>query len=77
MLNIVVSPITPPINCCANPSRKAAPIAFRALNKDIFEKTSPTVTRLTKANFKEVYGLYLKYRESANVKPPYGRSKNS
>lgn len=68
MLNIVVSPITAPVNCYTNPQRKALQITFQGLNKDVFESTTPVVTKLTRANFKEIYSLYLKYRESANVK---------
>jgi len=42
-------------------------ILFRGLQKDVFESTRPVITKLSRKNFKQVYELYLKYRESANV----------
>lgn len=68
-MNIVVSPITNKVltNRVQSSSNRHS-ITFQRLNKDVFESTTPVITKLTKSNFKEIYELYLKYREGANFK---------
>ncbi len=69
MLNIAISPITNIFtNRVSQTNSDVHSITFRGLDKDIFQSTTPVITKLTKSNFKEIYDLYLKYRESANVK---------
>ena len=46
---------------------KPSQLTFKSLDRDIFQSTIPTITKLSKKEFKQIYPLYLKYRESANV----------
>lgn len=44
------------------------PINFKSTTSDVFVSTIPKITKLNRKNLSEIYPLYLKYRESANVK---------
>ena len=70
MLNVTISPIksTSPYQIVTARKRQTPNLSFRGLTKDVFEKSTPVITKLSKKDFKEIYGLYVKYRESANVK---------
>lgn len=41
--------------------------AFRGFDKDVFQSTIPTITKLSRKEFKQIYPIYLRYRESANA----------
>lgn len=68
MLNIILSPTINKKSFSTQKRSRPLPIIFCGLRQDVFESTIPKVTKLSKENFNQVHELYLKYRESANIK---------
>lgn len=69
MLTVSTSAISKPFfNQTSKINNRSNNITFSGLQQDVFESTIPVVTKLSKKEFKQIYPLYLKYRESANVK---------
>ncbi len=43
------------------------PVFFLGENRDVFVKSTPVISKLSNKNLKEIYPIYLRYRNSANV----------
>jgi len=67
-LNISILPISNMYGYNYYPRRRTVSPSFCGLKPDMIESASLSVRRLSRENFNEVYDIYLKYRESANVK---------
>lgn len=66
MLNVSLRINSPYIH--QNTGIRQTPVNFRGLTQDTFVQTTPKIVQLTKKNLKEIFPIYLKYRESANIK---------
>lgn len=46
---------------------RSSQLTFTGLNRDVFQSTIPKITKLSGKDFDQIYPIYLRYRESANI----------
>lgn len=67
MINPVSFAFTNNISALNNKNKVSLPV-FQGAKKDVFVSTIPKITKLSKNKINEICPIYLRYRESANVK---------
>lgn len=71
MYNVALQPnvnFIQPVRITPKADTSSRLIYFKGIDKDVFISTIPNIVKLTKKDFNAIYPLYLKYRESANIK---------